>query len=513
MKLRKINLLAMILVASMASTANAASVNEPYAADTRFNDGAAVLEPFNATSLGRISGEKLALDQQSGDTLIAGLVPRSDMGETRYSVVVARYGTNGQHKLWANGSAGAVDASKKYVYVPYNVAPAHVRAVAVRDVVVGPYGDVNVLIDTRGFGASARIDSVIATFGPTGEYKGMVTHMDQPGVDDVGAKIVPYGSNGFVVSSQPDMGDWASGAKLVVRRYSVNLSNGVPAFDATWGSGGRLELVLPMCSRLLNGAPPVTLPFNCDLRVQRVEMPGSGSSMFIAGDYENQTVNGVSPNRDLFVIKIDTATASVVTAFGNAGIVTYGSNATQDTLRGLALRRVVTNPPTAVTELYLLDAFPRACGSGLIVPHFNADTGAYINRSFTLGGGSNADPSVCAQTDSLLAADLTLPKNYQQNGQYLGVVGTHLHGEMYTGADAFLALLDVDNLTATPQLQDFTHNAGQHPGDSGFSSVIGSVDDGTFTAVGFDRNYDGDASTALTLRMRQDRIFRDGFGD
>ncbi len=506
MKIREISLLATLLTLATATAASAASVNEPYAPDARFNNGAVILDPFIASTFTRITGQKLVLDEASGDTVIAGLMPVTDTGEARYIVVVARYGPDGKHKLWANGSVGAVDASKKYVYVPYNVAPGNVRAVAVRDVSVGSYGDVSVLVDTRALGPSASVDSVVATFGPSGEYKGVVTHMAQASVDDVGAKIVANGSGGFVVSSQPDIGHWASGAKVVVRRYTINLSNGVPAFDTSWGNGGKVELALPLCSNLVSGIPPIILPVNCDLRVERVDMPSYDTTLFIAGDYENRTVGGVTPNRDLFVMKINMSTGALVSAFGTGGIVTYGSTDVQETLRGLATRRTSSG-----SDLYLLEAFPRACGNGFIVPHFNGNTGAYINRSFTMGGGGNADPNVCGNVDSLLANDMAFPRDAFQNGRYLGVVGTHIHAEPYTGTDAFLSLLDIDDLHATPQLQDFTRNAGQYPGDSAFSAVVARVSDNTFMAAGTDRTYEGDVSTAMTLHMRQDRIFRGGF--
>ncbi len=62
------------------------------------------------------------------------------------------------------------------------------------------------------------------------------------------------------------------------------------------------------------------------------------------------------------------------------------------------------------------------------------------------------------------------------------------------------------------QLQDITRKAGHEPDDSGFGPVIGNVVEQSFAAIGLHRKYDADTSTAMTLRMRPDQIFGDGFG-
>lgn len=492
-------LLATLLTLAAATAASAAGGSEPYAPDARFNNGQVLLDAFHATAPKRITGEKVVLDEETGDTIIAGLIPQASGGQPRGLVVVARYGPDGKHKLWPDASPGAVDASKKYVYVPYNVAPSNVLAIAVRDVSIGSYGDVSVLIDSRD--ATTNTRSVVATFGPTGEYKGVITHMASVGVDDVGAKMLPWGSAVFIVSSQP-AGDGPGGNRVVVGKYTINLSDGVPALDTTFGTNGFVSLAHAGCSRAI-GSPPINVPIPCDLRAERAQI--EGTDIYIAGDFENSRVGQPSPNRDLFVMKLSTFGAPVTT-FGTNGVLTYGSDTLQESLRGLVVRK--RNQWS--TDIFLLEAFPRPCGHGFIVPQFNAATGAYIDRSLTMGGGSNADPNVCAGVDWLLANDMALPVNDLKSGRYLGVVGSHLHAEPFTGADAFLALFDTQDLQAAPQLQDFTRNSGQFPNDSVFGAVVGKVEDNTFTAVGSDIGYDGDVSTAMTLRMQQDRIFRNG---
>ena len=113
---------------------------------------------------------------------------------------------------------------------------------------------------------------------------------------------------------------------------------------------------------------------------------------------------------------------------------------------------------------------------------------------------------------SLEAADLALPQGYVGASRNLSVVGSRFTGEIHTGKNAFVATVDTQDMYAAVPAQEFTHNAGQYPDDAGFNALTYNHAAGTITATGIVVNFDGDSSSALTIRMRQDQsVFRDGF--
>ncbi|MDN5924008.1 MAG: hypothetical protein L0H70_03295 [Xanthomonadales bacterium] len=481
----------LLMVASVAQ----AAVNEPYVADVGFGVHGIVSDPMvnlDPNNPARASGQRLVLDDD-GSTVIASMATVWFMQDINY-LVIARYDRHGQRLGWSHPSAGYADTSGKYLYVPPITAPENLRISAVQDVKIGNYGDIYVLVDALSADAETT-DSLVVTFGPDGEYKGIVTHQATLFTDDTGVAILPWGSSVFIVSS--------AGTQVDMARYSINLNNGVPALMTSWGSSGRASQVMFQCHSQVAGT---TIVVPCPLRARRAilaEPSSTPSRIYVAGEYGEQ-----GAETTLFVMYFDT-----IAGASNSGFPTpWGFPGYDDGMRGLAFRSKTLLPQRSLNELYLLNAFPRPCGYGFVVLRLNADTGGFVDRSYTKGGSTNPDPNACAQVDSFIANNLSLAHDYTHASRYVAVVGAHVHGELYTGLDAFLALIDTQNLHDTVQIQDFTENAGQYPSDTIFNAVRGNVVDGSYTATGMDRSYDRDASSAVTMRLVTDKIFGNGFG-
>lgn len=493
MQMRIMGLAGLALMLTLANAVQA-QVNEPYVADWSFGIKGVFSDPlFNLvpTAPLRAAGQRLVLDDD-GSTVVAGMATVWFFGDLNY-LVVARYSANGQRQTWDNPSSGYTDDAHEYLFVQPVTMPEDLRLTAVHDVKIGPYGDINVLVDAMESATATTTDSLVVTFGPDGEYKSIVTHMATPGVDDFGAAMLPWGSNMFIISSTSNT--------VNVARYTLNLSNGVPDLDTTWASSGRASQSLWMCKRLVAGQL-ITVP--CALRARRALISGhSPSPIYVAGEFASSQ----GGEADLFVMHFSPADGTSNAAYP----FTWGFGGIDDGLRGLALRSKFLAPQRPQNELYLLNAFPRPCRSGFVVVRMNADTGEYINRSYTSGGGTDPDPLACSEVRSLEATDLSLPQNYNGVNRYLAVVGSSFSGEPYTGRDAFMAMVDTQDMHSTPQVQTFTENTGQYPDDSGFNAVTGDFATGTITATGTWHDYDHDSSTAVTMRMRTDRIFSDGF--
>lgn len=481
-----------------------AAVNEPYVADGKFGGNGTVYDPLvnlAPAAAPRAGGERLVVDADGG-TVVAGLATVSFFFDWHY-LVVTRYSATGQRQAWSHPSDGYTDDTHQYLVVPPIGETESLQITAVADVKIGPYGDINVLVDGLNPDTEANTRSMVVTFGPDGAYKGIVTHMATPAEDDVGVALLPWGSSMFIVSS--------AGTKVNMARYNLNMSNGVPALDTTWGNAGRVSQTLFLCAHYVTNIG--VIQNNCTLRARRalIAETANATSIYVAGEYANDQGDGVGQS-DLFIMHFSPADGA-----GNAAYPVVWNSATEgESLRGLAFRNKTSAPQRAQNELYLLDAFPRPCGSGFIVQRFNADTGAYINRTYTSGGGTNPDPNVCAGVTSLEATDLALSVHYDgtlghQASRYLAVVGSAFDGEPYTGKNAFVALVDSTNMTSTPQVQEFTHNAGQAPDNAGFQAVVGNFADGSYTATGKSTNDDGDTSLALTMRVHPDRIFTNDF--
>lgn len=471
-----------------------AAVNEPYVRDVGFAGNGMVSDPMVNLAPGdpaRAAGQRLVLDAD-GSAVVASMSKAWLFEDLNY-LVIARYDRHGQRMGWSNPTTGYADTSGEYLLVQPNTAPENLRITAVQDVKIGPYGDINVLVDALSSDAETT-DSLVITFGEDGEYKGVVTHMATAFEDDTGVAILPWGSDMFIVSS--------SGTQVDMARYSLNLSNGVPALATSWGSMGRVSQRMMNCHRQVGGVPIISA---CPLRAWRaVQESYSPSRIYVAGEYAAEGSQGSA----LFVMNFDASDGATRTGYP----VTWGFDGYEDGLRGLALRSKTRPPQRPQNELYLLDAFPRPCGHGFVVVRLNADTGAYMDRSYTKGGGTDPDPNACAQKDSFLAKDLVLAQDFTNASRYVAVVGAHLHSELYTGSDAFLALVDSQDMHAEVQIQDFTSNVGQYPDNTTLNAVSGNVLDGSYTATGVQSNDDGDASSAVTLRLLPDRIFRNGFG-
>ena len=483
------------LVLGGATQATAGSV---YLPDGNFGNAGSVFDPLAnlaPSSPPRGSGERLVLDAD-GTTVVAGIGTVWYFGDLSY-LVVTRYGLDGQRQVWSNPTDGYTDDAHQYLFVQPVTPPEDMRITAVKDIKIGPYGDINVLVDALVSSSATSTDSLVVTFGVDGAYKGTITHMATPGVDDTGAAIMPFGSNMYIASS--------AGDKVTVSRYTLNFSDGVPALDTSWASGGRSTQTLVSC-RVLAGSVG-WIPVPCKLRARRAVLAQAATtSIYVAGEYANDPGDS-APQSDIFIMHFRADGSGSNPEYP----VTWDSPTLEDGVGGLAFRSKSLAPQLSQNELYVLDAFPRPCRSGFIVGRFNADTGTFMNRTFTLGGGSNADPGVCANVTSLEANDLILPQDYVSVGRYLVVAGSRFTGAMYTGKNAFLAQFDTHDLHATAQVNEFTQNAGQTPDDAGFTAVTSNYSTDTLTATGRSRNYDGDSSTALTVRLLPDRIFRHGF--
>ncbi len=484
-------------LALVLSGATQATAGPVYVPDRNFGNAGLVFDPLvNLTPAAppRASGERLVLDAD-GSTVVAGLGRMMFGSEINY-LVVTRYGLDGQRQVWSNPTTGATDDTHQYLYV-HPITAQMVRITAVKDIKIGPYGDINVLVDALASDTDPTTNSLVVTFGPGGENKGISTNMATPGEDDVGAAIMPWGSDMFIVSS--------AGDKVTVSRYTLNHSSGVPALDTTWGSVGRATQSLMRCRRLAGSVGWITVP--CQLRARRALLAeATPTSIYVAGEYANDPGDS-APQSDIFIMNFRSSDGSSNPAYP----VTWDSPTLEDGVGGLAFRNKSLAPQRSQNELYVLDAFPRPCRSGFIVGRFNADTGAFMNRTWTQGGGSDADPSACASVTSLEAKDLIMPQNYVGADRYLVVAGTRFTGAMYTGNNAFLTLLDTQDLQATATVLELTQNAGQFPDDAGLNAVTSDYSAGTLTATGRSRNYDGDSSTALTIRLLPDRIFSHGF--
>ena len=469
-----------------------------YVPDGNFGNAGSVFDPLAnlaPSTPPRASGERLVLDAD-GSTVVAGMATVWLFGDLNY-LVVTRYGLGGQRQSWSNPTAGYTDDTHQYLLVQPITEPENLRITAVQDVKIGPYGDINILVDALVSNTASTTDSLVVTFGPDGSYKGTITHMATPGEDDTGTAILPWGSDMFIASS--------AGDKVNVSRYSLNLSNGVPALDTSWGSAGRSTQSLMKCKHYIANVGWITV--SCQLQARRALLAqATTTSIYVAGEYANDPGDS-TPQNDIFIMHFRSNDGGSNPEYP----VTWDSPTLEDGVGGLAFRSKSLAPQISQNELFVLDAFPRPCRSGYIVGRFNADTGAFMNRTYTHGGGSNADPGVCANVTSLEAKDLILPQNYVGAGRYLVVAGSRFTGEIYTGKNAFLTQHDTQDLHATAQVNEFTQNAGQTPDDAGFNAIASDFATGTLTATGRSRNYDGDSSTALTIRLLPDRIFRHGF--
>ena len=484
---RLFGLAATVLLAA-AGVARAAAVDEPYIKDPRFGAGGQVFDPMWAAGSDAVAGgERVALDGE-GNTIVAALANAWPWGNY---LVITRYDANGQRMAWSNSTEGHVDDSGEYLYLMPASMSEGPYITAVRDV-QADYSSIQVLVDARMDMSASNTDSMIVTFSRSGAYKGIVTHKATPDVDDVGTALIPWGSDIFVVSS--------AGTQMDVARYSMNYSGGLPVLNTAWGDAGRVSQTLMKCKRQVGG---VMIPSACSLHGQRAFI--KGTDIVMAGEFDND-----AGRTDLFVMAFSVnppATGANLPGYP----ITWDLDGVDDNLRGLVFRHKFHPPQHPQNELYVLDAFQRPCGRGFVVARFNADTGAFIDRSDISGGGTNTDPNVCNSTGWLMANDMTVAQNYASTNRYLAVVGGHLSGEPYTGMNAFLALVDTQNMQSSVQVQDFTGNGGLYPADTTLNAVRGNVEDGSYTATGTHWNYDHDQSSAVTLRLLPDRIFRHGF--
>lgn len=492
---------AVLLLASIGAVQ--AAVDKPYGTDWGFGIEGVVVDPlmnFVPQEPPLAAGQRVYLsddnDLLDGSTLVAGVGNLWSMlgNEYRSYLVVVRYGVDGQRLAWTNPSAGYSNDSHTYLYV----SPNDLRIKEVRDVRYGLDGRVYVLVDAMESASATTTDAIVVVFGPDGQYKGRLEAMATPGVDDVGASIVMYADWMYIASS--------SGTQVTVTRYTLTDPRTFPVLDTSWGNSGKVSQNLPICHALIGG---VNVPVLCNLRAERGVISRAGSTpIYVAGEYANRQA-GTTTENDLFIMHFDRYTGVSDPEYP----VTWGLAGIEDRLQGLAFRKKNRAPELAQDEIYLLDSFPLPCGNGFVVARFNAGTGNYLNRTWTSGGGQDDDPNVCALTTSLVATDIVLPENYTAASRYLAVVGSRASSEPYTGADAFLALVDTTDMHSTVQVQAITHNAGQYPAVAIFNAVAGNLADGSFTATGRLTYYDGDASEALTIRMLPDRIFADGMGD
>ncbi|MDN5923508.1 MAG: hypothetical protein L0H70_00755 [Xanthomonadales bacterium] len=489
---------ATLLLSMTITNAAQATVDEPYAKDLTFgangmvNDTMVNLNGSPSTSA-RPVGQHLALGED-GSTVVAALGTKFDTltGNENY-LMVTRYNASGQRQAWSNPSTNYADTTGEYLFVPPNAAPDNLRIAAVKDVKIGPYGDINVLIDAWE-PAGDTTDSLVVTFGEDGAYKGIVTHMATPFVDDLGVAMIIPGSSMYIVSSH--------GSLVDVGLYSMNYSDGVPDPDAGYGNSGKTSQSLFNCQKVIAGQP-VTVP--CPLRARRALLSGTSTMpLYVAGEYDQ----GSGTESSVFVLSFNGTPGAPTTGFP----ITWGFAGINDGMHGLALRYKFNIPTRPQHELYLLDGFQRPCGYGFVVARFNADTGAFLNRSYTKGGSTTTDPNDCASTTSLLANDLALAHDYYYANRYIAVVGGQSSGEPFTGQNAFLALIDSENMHSEVQVQAFTNHAGQYPDDTMLHAVQGRVVDGsyTYTATGVTWNYDHAASQVVTMRLQADRIFQDG---
>lgn len=465
----------------------------PWVADPHFGINGLVTDPmfvFSPGDLPLTSGRHVAVDED-GSTVVAALSKSTATPYQTPFLVIARYDRHGQRVAWSNPTAMYVDPSGEYLYLRPAFPGINLFIAAVRDMQIDGFGNIQVLVDAQNGPNAGSIDTFIVTFGADGAFKSVVTHQASLD-DDVGAAIVPWGSDMFVISTE--------NSTVHVARYHLNTNNGIPDLDTDWGNVGRVTQTLVMCKRLVGG---VLIPVACNLRARHAEIVGT--DLYIGGEYDTD-----GAETDLFVIGFSLIYAQAGTSVPGYPFV-WGFGGIDDNLRGMVHRSGFFAPAHPQNEWYLLDAFSRPCRYGFVVARANADTATYIDRTWTQGGGTNTDPNVCAATSSLQANGLALARDFSKANRYLAVVGGHTSGEPYTGTNAFLALVDTQNLQASVPVLDFTDNAGQYPSDTTLMHVQGNVEDGSYTATGVQFDFDGDSSRAVILRTLPDRIFSHGF--
>lgn len=488
-----------ILMLAMIGRAQAIDVNEPYAVDATFGNNGVVLDPLVnlAPSVPpRASGQRMALDED-GSTIVAGMATVNFFGDLNY-LVVTRYSASGQRLTWSNPTAGYTDELHQYLLVQPATQPENLRIRDVRAVSIGSYGHIYVLIDALEPGSSTRTDSLLVTFAPDGAYKGIVTNMATPNADDIGAAIILLNDWMYLASS--------SGTLVTLSRFTLPAPDRTPVLDTAWATSGREMRVLPGCKHYVGGLGE--LPINCLVRAERgVISYNAPTPIYIAGEFINE--QGLSGTQgDLFIMHFDPYTGSSDPHYP----VKDGYIGTDDNVRGLVFRSKLRNPQGDENRLYVLNTFARPCRNGFSVFQFNADTGSIGTRTFVKGGSNNADPAACSLTTSMEATDMTLAQDYVSADRYLAIVGSQYTSEPFTGRNGFLALADTEHMNWTVQSQEFTHTGGQYPDDAGFQAIVGDFATRRYTVTGTQSNYDGDASSALSMRMRSDHhIFGDGF--
>lgn len=511
--------LALSLAASalVAGTAQAA-VRTPYQLDTTFNGSGYWVGPsdseggdYDTTGFG---ATRLAFD---GDDTILVHKTNAWGDRTMSQIGIQRIGKNGT-PVGGEGRFG----------IPA-FEGAEWRVVAVRDVLVASaQRRLFILIDAkkassdpnelvRSFLAEFRIDQPTYNVTRIGEGTGPSSHANQ-----VGVRLAQSGGRLFVLHDtrllpgQNSMSvDDSYEVHLTAFAIKSSTSTDWSGVDTSWGTNGRRAYHHEV---VLLGDPgfPDIITWS-RVRASQLEIAPTGA-IFVAGDIEMG-----SNNLQLFILKISDNNNGQPSTFWptparpeNQGWLTLAGNNAVHAAAGLVLRPL---PSNFAYDIFLLSAFKRPCGNGLIV-YALSQTGVAPSpsRTWTHGGGATAG-TAGQECDSILANDMTLiPGASNGDGDRLAIVGRYViqGGATLMTAGSLLTLNPV-NLQPNPgeQVQEILPD-DVYQGDTNtfrFQAARYHTGQKRLLAVGTYNENNGPYSEDRTLiaRMKEAPLFADGF--
>ena len=122
------------------------------------------------------------------------------------------------------------------------------------------------------------------------------------------------------------------------------------------------------CKRLVGGVGYITVP--CQLRARRAVLAEAASRQSTSPASTSMTKAMVRQS-DIFIMNFRADGAG-----SNAGYRRPGTRPRSKWRGRVVFRYKSLAPQISQNQLFVLDAFPRACRSGFIIGRFNADTGA-----------------------------------------------------------------------------------------------------------------------------------------
>jgi hypothetical protein len=403
------------------------------------------------------------------------------------------------------------------------------RIVAVRDVLVASaQRRLFILIDAKKASSDPNglVRSFLAEFRTDGQPGYMVTRIGEgtgpsSHANQVGVRLAQRGDRLFVLHDNRQLP--GQNSMFVDDSYEVHLtafaikpstSTEWSGVDTSWGTNGLRSYHHEVILFGDPGQPDILLWSR--VRASQLEIAPTGY-IFVAGDIQMG-----SNNLQLFILKLQSSGEPSPSSYWpapvraeNQGWLTLAGNNSVHAAAGLVLRPLGTGS----YDIFLLSAFQRPCGNGLIVYALDQNGVAPSpSRTWTHGGGGTAG-TAGQECDSILANDMTLiPGASNGDGARLAIVGRYVvQGGATLMTAGSLLTLNPDNLQPNPgeQVQEILPD-DVYAGDTNtyrFQAARYHTGQKRLLAVGTYNENHGSYSQDLMLvaRMKEAPLFSDGF--